>query len=70
MENFIYILDVTLVLGTVIDTSTTLHTTEKEARDEFAKSLVEVYDDKYLIRLLKVINGTHIEEIARYRSDS
>ena len=70
MNNCYYILDTILVLGTVIDTHTTLHSSEPSARSAFAKSLDDLYDTKYLVRLLKIVDETHIEQIAHYRSAS
>ncbi len=64
-----FVLDTSLVLGTVIDTYTTVHPTLEDARDAFSKSLDGLYDSKYLVRLLR-IEGQNIEEIARYRNPS
>jgi hypothetical protein len=65
----IFVIDTTVVLGTVIDTHTTVHPTLEDARDAFSKSLDGLIDSKYLVRLFR-IEGQRIEEIAHYRNPS
>jgi hypothetical protein len=68
--NSLYILDVVTVMGPEIDTSTTIHTTKKEAKAAYRKAVDEVCDDKCMVRLLHIANGAHIDEVACYNNPS
>ena len=65
-----FVLDVTIVTGTVIETLTTRHHVEGEARKAFTDAINEIIDDKFLVRLLSVSGIGRFEEIARYHSPS
>jgi hypothetical protein len=66
-SNSLYILDVVTVMGPEIDTSTSAHTaTEDAARSLFQAEVDTMHsDDKWLVRLLKVVDGSQVQEIAR-----
>ena len=65
-SNSLYILDVVTVMGPEIDTSTTSHTaTEDVARSLFQAEVDTMHpNDKWLVRLLKVVDGSQVQEIA------
>ncbi len=65
-----FVLDVTVVMGPVIDTVTTRHLEEEEARKAFTAAVNEVIDDKFVVRLLRVSAIGMFDEIARYHSPS
>lgn len=64
-SNSLYILDVVTVMGPEIDTSTAAYTTtEVSARSLFQAEVDTMHpDDKWLVRLLKVVDGSRVEEI-------
>ena len=65
-----FVLDVTIVMGTVIETLTTRHLDEGEARKAFTDAINEIIDDKFLVRLLSVSGIGRFDEVARYHSPS
>lgn len=68
LDKEFFILDVTIVMGTVIETLTTRHLDESEARAAFTSAVNEVIDDKFLVRLLRVSGIGRFDEVARYHS--
>ena len=67
-SNSLYILDIVTVMGPEIDTSTAAYTTtEASARSLFQAEVDTMHPtDKWLVRLLKMDDGSQVQEIAHH----
>ena len=67
-SNSLYILDIVTVMGPEIDTSTSAYTTTEEAARSLFQAEVDTMHptDKWLVRLLKMDDGSQVQEIAHH----